>query len=106
MIASQTCCIGNDGSHMRCQTRNQMILRDSQRGRWAPLADYEPAWGELDGYERATEAPSRTIHQGFARVVSVLPTEAAMVTADPVPKPPRPRDATQMAGRMGPGSPR
>src|SRR5438034_11443527 len=100
MIASQTCCIGNDGSHMRCQTRNQMILRDSQRGRWAPLADYEPAWGELDGYERATEAPSRTINQVFARVVSVLPTEAAMVPADPVAKLPRAREAKSMAGRM------
>src|SRR5437773_4999549 len=76
MIASQTCCIGNDGSHMRCQTRNQMILRDSQRGRWAPLVDYEPAWDESSGYERATEAPSRTINQVFACVVSVLPREA------------------------------
>src|SRR2546428_974646 len=100
MIASQTCCIGNDGSHMRCQTRNQMILRDSQRGRWAPLVDYEPAWDESSGYERATEAPSRTINQVFACVVSVLPREAGMVTADPVAKVPRPRDAKEMARRM------
>src|SRR3989442_13735563 len=102
MIASQTCCIGNDGSHMRCQTRNQMILRDSHRRRWAPLVDYEPAWEELGGYERATEAPSRTINQVFARVVSVLPREPAMASAAPAATVPRPRGAKARAGRMRP----